>query len=329
MTANWGLLGHDWAVDLLKAHVRGGPRHAYLFTGPEGVGRRTLALRFAQALNAEKPPAPGEFDPESRASQQVERMQHPDLLVVQAVEDAREIRIEQVRDLGRGLALAPYMSAWKIALLLDFEKANENAQNALLKTLEEPPARVVLLLTAESAESLLPTISSRCETLRLRPLGLAEAAAGLERLGIPTERARLLAHLSGGRPGAALALHARPEALDERRAWLEGLAEALTGGRVARFAYAHELSKDKPALLGALDAWLSYWRDVMLRASGSPAALANLDRAEEIERLAAQVGLAGARRAAAAIERTAGLLQRTNVNARLAAEALLLELPGV
>ncbi|MBI3158121.1 MAG: DNA polymerase III subunit delta' [Chloroflexi bacterium] len=329
MVENWDILGHDWAVDLLKAHVRGGPRHAYLFTGPDGVGRRTLALRFAQALNAENPPAPGEFDPGSRDSRGIERMQHPDLLVMSTAEDAREIRIDQVRELGRGLALAPYMSLWKIALLLDFEKANENAQNALLKTLEEPPARVILLLTAESAEALLPTISSRCETLRLRPLGLAEAASGLERRGVPPERARLLAHLSGGRPGAALALHARPEALDERRAWLEGLAAALASGRVARFAYARELSQDKPALQAALDAWLSYWRDVMLRASGSAAALANLDHVDEIERLATRVGLAGARRAAAAIERTAGLLQRTNVNARLAAEALLLELPGV
>lgn len=330
MSENWGLLGHEWAVDLLRKHVVTGPRHAYLFTGPQGVGRRTLALRFAQALNADPAPAPGEFDPASRASQQIERMQHPDLSVVQVAEDRRDILIDQIRELGRGLALSPYMARWKIALLLNFEQANENAQNALLKTLEEPPARVILLMTAESAEALLPTISSRCEVLRLRPMAAGALAAGLERTaGVAAAQAKLLAHVSAGKPGAALRLNGQPDALARRATWLDGLAEALAGGPVARFAYAQELSKDKSALLGALEVWLSFWRDVMIQASGAGAALANPDRAAQVGALAAGVGLAAARRAVAAVERTAGLLQQTNVNARLAAEVLLMEMPGV
>lgn len=328
MTENWGLLGHEWAVELLKAHVTGGPRHAYLFTGPAGVGRRTLALRFAQALNAENPPAPGEFDPASRTSQQMERMQHPDLSVVQVAEDARDIKIEQVRELTRSLSLAPYMAAWKIALLLNVEQASEAAQNALLKTLEEPPGRVILLLTAESAEALLPTIVSRCEVLRLRSLGLAETAAGLtQRYGLPRPQAELLAHVSGGRPGLALRLHHQPETLAQRAAWLDGLAAALSAGAVARFAYAKTLSEDKADLLGALEVWLSFWRDVMLQAGEAGAPLANPDRAVEIEGWAATLGLAGARQVTARVAETADLLQRTNVNARLAAEVLLLDFP--
>lgn len=329
MQTNWGLLGHEWAVDLLRQHVVNGPRHAYLFTGPAGVGRRTLALRFAQALNADNPPAPGEFDPASRTSQQLERMQHADLSVVQVAEDAREIKIEQIRDLGRGLALAPYMAAWKIALLLNLEQSTESAQNALLKTLEEPPARVILLLTAESAEALLPTIVSRCETLRLRPLGLAETAAGLHtQFGLPPDQADLLAHISGGRPGAALRLHAQPETLAQRAAWLDDLTDLLAAGVVARFAYVEKLSKDKPALLGALEVWLSYWRDVMLRAGGAAAPLANPDRAEEIEGWAAALGLAGARQVAARVARSADLLQATNTNPRLVAEVLFMDFPA-
>ena len=99
-------------------------------------------------------------------------MQHIDLSVVQAEREGGILKVEQVRELQQTLSLMPYEAAYRVALLLRFQEANANAQNALLKTLEEAPARVVLLLTADSPESLLPTIASRCEVLRLRPLAV-------------------------------------------------------------------------------------------------------------------------------------------------------------
>ena len=190
MTENWDILGHEWAVDLLQKHLsQNHLRHAYLFTGPDGIGRRTLALRFAQAINH-----PDRiYHPEDTQSQQIARMQHPDLSVVQRQEGDRDLKIDAVRELQRTLSFSPYTANYRIALLLDFEQASEGASNALLKTLEEPPGRVVMMVTAESADALLPTIVSRCEVIRLRPVRLTELAAGLQQTHqIPAEQARLL-----------------------------------------------------------------------------------------------------------------------------------------
>lgn len=330
MTDNWGMLGHEWAVDLLKGQLkRGTPRHAYLFTGPSGVGRRTLALRFAQAINAEEPPVPGEFDPQSRTSQQFERMQHPDLSLVQRQEGDRDVKIGAIRSLQQSLALSPYIAKYRIALLLNFEEASNSAANALLKTLEEPASPVVLMITAESAEVLLPTISSRCEVLRLRPVSLGLVAEGLQtRWGIPPEEARLLAHISGGRPGYALYLHRHPEVLEQRSSWLDDQQKLLWSNRVARFAYAESFWKNKEGFHSALQVWLSYWRDVLMQTTESATLLTNLDRGEEIKALSDQLDTSSARKMVSAIERTLREL-RANVNVRLAAEVLILEMPYI
>ena len=110
---NWDMLGHEWAVSLLKGHIeRDRVRHAYLITGPRGVGRRTLALRLAQALNCPQPSSPGDPCRTCRTCSQIERMQHPDLVVVQADQLGGTLKVDQIRELGRGLALAPYESQY-------------------------------------------------------------------------------------------------------------------------------------------------------------------------------------------------------------------------
>ncbi|MBN1147715.1 MAG: DNA polymerase III subunit delta' [Anaerolineales bacterium] len=322
------MLGHEWAVRLLSEQVgRGEARHAYLFTGPRGVGRRTLALRLAQALNCTQPPAPGAACRVCRACVQIEQARHPDLAIVQSETEGGNLKVDQIRELQRALALHPYEARYRVALLLRFEEANASAMNALLKTLEEPAPKVIILLTAESPECLLPTIVSRCEVLRLRPLPLEQASQGLQAgWGLAPETARLLAHLSGGRPGYALRLHQEPERLERRQACLNDLWRLLAASRVERFAYAETLAKDKDALRDALSVWLSLWRDVLLAASGASTPLTNLDRAQEIERLATRLGLQAAHRTVNVVERTLDLLE-CNVNARLATEALMLDLP--
>jgi DNA polymerase-3 subunit delta' len=324
MKDNWGILGHTWAVNLLQSHLRQDRlRHAYLFTGPQGVGRRTLALRFTQALYS---PDHG-YTPESRLSQQVADMKHPDLSVVSRLEGDRDIKIEAIRELQHILALSPYMAPYRVALLLNFEEANANAANALLKTLEEPPGRVILLVTAESTESLLPTIVSRCEVLRLRPMSISELSLGLvDGWGIKPEQAKFLAHSSGGKPGYALHLLKNPDILEQRQEWLEDLQTLTTANRVARFAYAEKKSKDKERLIQLMLVWLSYWRDVLLIISGSRAPLTNQDRAEEIKSLASQLDLEATRDVVVVLEEKLGEM-RANVNVRLATEALMLNIP--
>jgi DNA polymerase III subunit delta' len=325
---NWDLLGHEWAVELLQDQVaRSEIRHAYLFTGPQGVGRRTLAIRLAQALNCPQPLAPGVACLECRTCQQIERMEHPDLAIVAADQVGGTLKVDQVRELQHSLSLAPYVARYRVAILLRFEEAHISAANALLKTLEEPPQPVVLILTAESAETLLPTIVSRCEVLRLRPLSLKQVSQGLqERWGISAEDSRLLAHIAAGRPGYALRFHQNPELLEQRKAWLEDHTRLLGASRVERFAYAEAIAKDRGVLSSALQVWISLWRDVMIQASGAAAPIANLDRSEEIGYLAERFGLDGARQTVAVLSRTLDLLGR-NANTRLASEVLMLDLP--
>lgn len=331
---NWDVLGHEWAVALLREHVaRNQARHAYLLCGPAGVGRRTLALRLAQALNCTQPLAPGEPCRVCRTCQQIERMQHPDLAVVQAEQAGGTLKVDQVRDLQRSLALHPYEARYRFALLLRFEEAHPSAMNALLKTLEEPGPQVILVLTAESPDVLLPTIVSRCEVLRLRPLPLEKLSQALqERRGLSGDQAALLAHLSGGRVGQALHLVDTPALLDQRRIWLDEHARLLSANRIERFLFADGLTKDKDrekereTVRSILQTWGSLWRDVLLCAAGASAPLTNLDRYDEIERLAAHWGLDAAAQMLASLEQIQGLVD-ANINLRLAIEVLMLDLP--
>jgi DNA polymerase-3 subunit delta' len=212
---------------------------------------------------------------------------------------------------------------------LRFEEANPNAANALLKTLEEPPPQVIMLVTASDAESLLPTIVSRCGVIRLRPLPFGSVVEGLQtRWGLPSEEAHLLAHISGGRPGYALRLSQNPEILDQRRSQIDDLLRLLGASRVERFAYAEQISKDRDILQYTLQTWLGFWRDVMLRAAAASAPLTNIDREKEIERLVEQIDLAIAQGIVSKIEFTMGQIERY-VNTRLAFEGLMMDLPGI
>lgn len=327
---NWNLLGHDWAVDLLQAHMaQNEVRHAYLFCGAPGTGRRTLALRFVQALNCPSPPRPGVPCQSCLTCRQIENMQYSDLLVVQAEQEGATLKVDQIRELQRSLALAPYQGRYKVALLLRFEEAHASAMNALLKTLEEPAPQVVLLLTAVSPENLLPTIVSRCEVLRLRPLPLEQVSQGLqERSALPVEQARLLAHISSGRPGLALRFLQQPERLEERALWLNDLGRLLAAGLVERFNEAESLAKEKENLRNILLVWLSFWRDVTLKSAGASAPVTNLDYIEEISALGEFLDLHTAGRMAGSLERAVDLLDR-NINPRLVMENLMLDLPRV
>lgn len=325
--SGWNIFGHEWAVEMLIHQLTGeGLRHAYLFTGPSGVGRRTLATRLAQALNCPTPTAPGVPCQSCRSCQQISAGQHADLMVIQAASEGAILKVEQVREAQRFLALRPYQSPFKIVIFLRFQEANENAQNALLKTLEEAPSYALLLLTADVAEQLLPTIVSRCEALRLRPLSAAAVAGFLRARAVAPEKADLLAHLSGGRPGYALRLAQDEKALNFRAEKLDDLRQLLAARRRERFAYAEKLAKDKEIFRQTLALWLLYWRDVLLQASGAQAELTNSDRAAEIADLAYRLGLPQARRLTGGMETALERLEK-NVNPRLLAEVTLMDWP--
>lgn len=302
--ANWDMIGQEWAVEMLQQHIQSNQvRHAYLLCGPQGVGRRTLALRFAQALNCPQPSAPGEACMQCRTCRQIESMQQADLHVVQADIEGGIMKVENIRDLMHSLTLTPFESAYRVALLLRFGEANESTQNALLKTLEEPNSRVVILATAENEERLLPTIVSRCEVLHLRPSPIEDLAAALQERGLDNIEADLLAHVCGGRAGAALRMHAVPEIMEQRSKMLDTLLELMESSLRERFLYADRITKHKSGeraetkeeLRTMLEIWLSFWRDVLLICSEAQVPLGNPDYAEEARNYAQKLGLQGAK----------------------------------
>jgi DNA polymerase-3 subunit delta' len=328
MAETWDILGHTWAVEMLRHHVADGTaRHAYLLTGPTGVGRRTLALRFAQALNCTQPAEAGIPCGACDDCQRIASGRHPDVTFVHAEAVRGTLKVDQVREARRVLALKPYQGKHRVAIFLRFEEANDAAANALLKTLEEAPAHAVLILTAESPESLLPTIVSRCEVLRLQPLPVEVIEAMLKESGATDDQARLISHVSGGCPGPALHMLAHPEVLELRDEKLSELMTLLGGTRAQKFAYAAKLSKDKAGMRSVLLLWLSFWRDVLWRASGAATPISSIDRESQIDSLSRALSLEQARCVVSDLDSALRHLE-TNVNARLLAEVVLLDLPA-
>ncbi|MBN1231581.1 MAG: hypothetical protein JXA19_06955 [Anaerolineales bacterium] len=332
----WNIIGNQWAVSLLQNHIsQNSLQHAYLITGPDGVGRRTLALAFTKALNCQSPPEPGQFCNTCRSCKLIEKMQHPDLTIIQRGEDKRNILVDQIRELQRTLSYAPYESSYKTALLLNFEDAHDSASNALLKTLEEPPSRVVLILTASTDEALLPTIISRCEVIRLHSVPLKEIDNALS-ITLDHRRAALLSHISGGRPGYAIHLIDHLETLERREQWLEDFNQLLASDRVDRFSYFEKSSfkgnlnrqEQNNEFTEMLNVWVSYLRDVLLRAAGASSPLENVDRENEINQLAKKIPVQTIRKSLLAMNKTIDNVDK-NVNLRLCAEVLMLNLPYI
>ncbi len=287
------IIGHDWAVDLLDASIRHGRiGHAYLLTGPSRIGKATLANTFAQALNCVHPDSSQRPCGKCRPCTLIAVGRHPDVRHVIGQTSLRgtpSLKIGQIRDLQQELNLTAAEARYKVAILEDFENATIGAANAFLKTLEEPPSRVILVLTAADADNLLPTIPSRCQILNLRPLPATVIAKALqEQWRLSSERADLLAHLADGRLGWAVLAAQDPAIMEAREFRLNALHDAIGQSRVGRFNMAEKLNKKPEDLPELLRTWLSWWRDLSLLAidDALASAITNIDLQPKLRRLA-------------------------------------------
>ncbi len=319
----WQVVGHKWAVDLLnRALASGRVGHAYLLTGPPQIGKKSLALNFAQALNCldeERPCG------QCLACRKIAHGSHPDVQLIEG--EGGSLKIDQMRTLQHEAALSPLEGRWKVYIIRQMEQATAEAANCLLKTLEEPPAHVILLLTASQADALLPTIVSRCQVLNLRPLANETVQRALqERWGVDAERARLLARLSGGRLGWAVAASQNDTILARREKHLDEMMELLSQGQVERLGYAQQLSRNPEAAPELLHLWLSWWRDLLLAASDSSAGIINIDREDALRAQAQRYSLGQVRDFVEALRAAAWRLEH-NANTRLTLEVLTLSLP--
>lgn len=329
---SWNIEGHDWAVKLLQQQiVRDQIRHAYLLAGMRGVGRRTLALRFAQALNCPTPISPGVPCGTCRTCERIERMQYPDLSVLKRNEERTRIVIEQIRDLQRSLYLAPFEGKYRFGLCLNFEEANDATQNAFLKTLEEAPDKVILFITADSVEALLPTIVSRCEVLRLRPLPAPKLEHLLtEKWHLEGAEARQLAHLSQGCIGTALNLYSDPAMVEKRSEYISAAFDLLAAPLWERFKYAEQVSKfssrQESEIRTIFQAWLSFWSDLLAVKLGAKKTLINVDREDKLRLAAEKIELSVIKDCLKNQQQSFQKLDQ-NVNGRLLTEVILLDWP--
>ena len=332
---SWDVWGHEWAEALLKKHIAGGlTRHAYLFTGAPGIGRRTLALAFVKALYCQNPPEPGEFCGSCRNCRQLDKLQHTDLFIGQAAAPGETLKIDTVREIQHNLNMQPYAAPWRTALFLRFEEANLNAQNALLKTLEEPTPLSKLLLTASNENALLPTISSRCEVIRLRPMALTDLSKKLEssRMMLPDD-ARRLAHLAAGRAGYALRLADTPDEVERIISIASDGVEMLSADTVQRFAYAAAFKdvKKRPVLRETLQIWQSLFRDLLLFSTSEDEdtlPISFTDLRDSLKHLAEKGSPEIFRKSLSEINRMIMYLN-ANANLQLLAENLLLNFPNL
>jgi DNA polymerase-3 subunit delta' len=190
--------------------------HALLLTGPKGVGKATFAYRLARFLLSQQEAAGGGLfgDPLPQESLQISRQHpifnrvvassHPDLLVL----EAEDIKVDDARSVSAFLSLTPAESEWRVVIIDSADAMNRSAANALLKTLEEPPARALLILISHNPGTLLPTIRSRCSTLRIHPLIEADFTEIMGQIApqLSAHECHSLALLSGYSPGVALPL---------------------------------------------------------------------------------------------------------------------------
>ena len=336
----WDIIGHEWVTNQLERAVqKDSPAHAYLFTGLPGLGKARIALRLAQALNCEE--QRGAPCLTCRSCKRIKRGNHPDVRIAGMAsqgaglkeEEAarqRDLKIATVREWQHDIDLRPYEARWRVFILHDADRLTQEAANAMLKTLEEPPPYAILILIADGAD-LLPTIVSRCQVLRLRPLARATIAQALQARSIAAEQAELIAALSGGRIGYALQLAEQPEELAARQTVVETLISLGQQSPGASFRWAEQRAKEyrggqQRSAIGWLEIWQSWWRDVLLIAAGYPEAIVHLDRQTELAQAAQTRDLAEIqgflRRISTAIQQL-----RENANPQLVFESLLLNQP--
>jgi len=273
------LLGQEKAKSLLR-RAKSGNRlgHAYLFKGPAGVGKKTAAAAFAGFLNCQRPNAEDACGA-CPSCLKIASGNHPDFVTIAA--EGSTIKINQIRDLKKVLSYPPFESPRRVVLLADIQLMGREAANSLLKTLEEPPAHTLLVLTADEAGEILPTILSRCQTIPFRPLAEEQVVAILRQCKpeLALETAKTAAALSEGSPGRAANL-LKQTLFAFRTTFLENLIrlspeqpEAVR--TVLRLAeQAAELKEDVGRLFELITLWL---RDLMLLNVGREERIVNHD----------------------------------------------------
>lgn len=334
----WQVIGQNRNVSLLQNSLKKDSlAHAYLIVGPTGIGKMTLALDLASAMNCNGDLAPcGECE----SCRRIASGKYSDVEIIGLsgdqncleMETQTEIGVDRIREIQRSACLPPFEGRYKVFIIDGAELLSIEAANCLLKTLEEPESKVVFLLLSSSEGMLPATVVSRCQRLELLPLARDEVEDVLEsKLFIEKEKARLLARLCHGCLGRALRC-SRDDDWQKQRA--ERLAEILdvvdNYDYEGRLDYAHKLSlyyvKNKGSIQEILDLWLDWWHDLLLAKIGSEEAVINVDCLPDISYRATRYNITDIRGMIDAIQAVSKQL-KLNANPQLVFEVLMLGIP--
>lgn len=324
----WQIIGQDKVLSLLDYSLKTDAiAHAYLLVGPRHVGKGTLAINLAQALNCDGPEPPCG---RCRSCQRILEGKHADVTHL-GLDSGTEIGIDDIRVLQRSAGLPPYEGKYKVFIIDDAEYLSTEAANSLLKVLEEPPPDVVWLLLAAEEQRLLPTVTSRCQRLELRPAPSKQIRDTLvSSYDVDADEAKLLAKLCRGCPGWALSALADNDILEQRSQRITRLGSLLTASLEQRFAYAQELashvSQRRRAGTETIGLWLDWWRDLMLVKGGCQEAVINADHQVTLAEQAGRLSLREIEEFLADLCLLRDEIAK-NVNPRLALEWLMLSLP--
>ncbi len=285
------VLGHQKQREFLRKSAEIGKlSHAYLFAGEEYLGKRKMAMEWASSLLKED----------------LAKGVHPDLILIGPEAEKKEIHISQIRDLIWKLSLKPYSAPLKIAIIDRAHLMNEEAQNCFLKTLEEPKDKTLIILITEAAETLLPTILSRCERIKFYPVKRKEIENYLKSQGVLEKEIQKIADISLGRPGVAINFLETPQKLEERAEKIKEIVKISNSDLAFRFQYVKDLSQS-PDLTETLNIWLAYFRSILIgKYLNSTFPLPKLKNILKV------------------LQDTNFLISNTNVNSRLALEILML-----
>jgi DNA polymerase-3 subunit delta' len=332
------IVGHSRLLSLLSRVIaRDSMPPAVLLAGPPGVGKRLTAVAIAQAINCLQPQSGHGFEREAcgecASCRRIARGIHPDVIVVEPG-DMGTIKIEQLRDVIDRSQYRPFEGRRRVVIIDEADAAGDDAQSALLKTLEEPPSASIFILVSSMPDALLPTVLSRCPRLRFSPLSPNEVARALvQDHGYSEQEARIAAAESDGSIGRAL--ESQSEDLSEARDAAQRILEetARNTDPVRRINLARELAEGKgtPAeernrLAVRLRSLGSLLRDVGIIATrANRAMIANADLEQPLEKLASSFDAQRSMQAYAAVDRALAALDR-NASPKIVADWLLLEL---
>ena len=332
------VVGHNTRLRLLRGAVaRGTLPPSLLFSGPSGVGKRLVATAMAQVLNcpaASATAAAIDACGSCSSCRRIERGLHPDVVLVEPGDNG-SIGVEPIRQLTGRSAYKPFEGRCRVVIVDDADRLMWSAQNALLKTLEEPQGSSQFVLVTAYPDLLLPTVRSRCQHLRFGQLTRADVIEVVRRVGeADTGEVQAAAALAGGSAGRAFALmsgelvsardagiallESVASARDDRTR-LEGAKELLPKGRGAAAGMRQELTRRCHAVTSLL-------RDIELLAAGSdPGSLANPDVAESLRRLSSVFGGRRGLTAVAAVHQALGAVEG-NVSPKVVADWLACQL---